>query len=157
MIIRFKNWLLQESRVDLTLYHGTHANFDQFDYKLIARNQDYGYYGFGIYLTPNPRLAKYYGSKVYKCHVVLDNPLMWDKGTTALYEKYGIEGSPSDNGSLAKELTEKMKNDGYDSIIVIGTGAMIAEVCAFDAKQITILDKQSDVNKEYEDFLKKRS
>lgn len=154
--MNFKNWLLNESSLNLTMYHGTHANFDKFDQKHIARNQDYGYYGYGIYLTPNPRLAKYYGSNVYKCHVILNNPLIWNKSMQDLYDRYNITSDPSSNGTAAKELTQGMKNDGYDSIIIKPQNStVIGEVCVFNPNQITIIDKQTNVDKEYSDFMSK--
>jgi hypothetical protein len=138
----FKSWLtLNESRLELTLYHGSYADFDQFDQKHSGRNQDYGYYGFGTYLTPLPNLARYYGKILYKCQVTLDNPLFWDKGKNALYKKYNIETEPSANKTIAKELTQKIQDDGHDGVVVIAF-TNIQEVCVFDPNKITILEKE---------------
>lgn len=155
--MNFKNWLITESSLNFTMYHGTYSNFDQFDQKHTATNKDYGYYGYGIYLTPNPRYAKTYGPNVYKCHVVLNNPLLWEDGRKNLYRKYNITSNPVTDGSAAKELTQSMKNDGYDSIICKGASfTVISEICVFDSNQITIIDKQSDIDKEYSDFMSNR-
>ena len=89
---------------------------------------------------------------MYKCHVVLNNPLLWEDGRQNLYLKYNIT-----DGSAAKELTQSMKNDGYDSIIIKGAMfTVIDEICVFDLNQITIIDKQSDIDKEYSDFMSNR-
>jgi len=151
--IRFREWLLSEGAVELILYHGTHLDFDEFDLKWSGRNQDYGYYGHGIYLTPNPRLAKYYGSKVYRCRVRLLNPLVWRDGKDALYERYGIEGSVSGDRLVAQALTDGIKSDGYDGVIVIGTGGGVGEVCVFDPGQVEVVSREIDLGAEYSAFM----
>jgi ADP-Ribosyltransferase in polyvalent proteins len=158
--MKFKQWLIIESIMELTLYHGTNADFDEFQENPKRMNTDYGYYGYGIYLSSNPRYAKYYGHKIYKCHVTLNNPLIWEKGKEELAEKYEIKGYPKNEISAAKELTQKIKDDGYDSVIVLGEGTgmiygRMVEVLVFNPSQIKIINKEPNQDIEYSDFINK--
>ena len=111
-------------------------------------------------MSSNPRYAKYYGHKIYKCHVTLNNPLIWEKGKEELAEKYEIKGYPKNEISAAKELTQKIKDDGYDSVIVLGEGTgmiygRMVEVLVFNPSQIKIINKEPNQDIEYSDFINK--
>ena len=45
---------------DLPLYHGTTSDFAGFDLRHVGKANDEGFYGRGVYSTPNPRLASDY-------------------------------------------------------------------------------------------------
>ena len=55
----------------VTLYHGSYADFDKFDYEagLKKKNGGVNYYGEGFYFTPDPQQARLYGDNVYKVQV----------------------------------------------------------------------------------------
>lgn len=55
----------------VTLYHGSNADFDKFDYEEGLKRSDGGVnqYGEGFYFTPNPQQARLYGDNVYKVQV----------------------------------------------------------------------------------------
>lgn len=55
----------------VTLYHGSYADFDKFDYKEGLKRSDGGVnqYGEGFYFTPDPQQARLYGDNVYKVQV----------------------------------------------------------------------------------------
>lgn len=55
----------------VTLYHGSNADFDKFDYEEGLKRSDGGVnqYGDGFYFTPDPQQARLYGDNVYKVQV----------------------------------------------------------------------------------------
>ena len=55
----------------VTLYHGSYADFDKFDYEAGLKKKDGGvnYYGEGFYFTPDPQRARLYGDNIYKVQV----------------------------------------------------------------------------------------
>lgn len=55
----------------VTLYHGSNADFDKFDYEEGLKRSDGGVnqYGEGFYFTPDPQQARLYGDNVYKVQV----------------------------------------------------------------------------------------
>lgn len=64
---------INEVMNEITAYHGTDANFDDFDLAYISTgsgNQDYGY---GIYLSILPDGAQYYGKNKYTVEIPSDN------------------------------------------------------------------------------------
>lgn len=143
MNLNFGTWLA-ESRTRLTLYHGTHADFDRFS--LDARTTtDYGHYGYGIYLTPLAGLARQYGPRVYKCEVTLDNPYVSTGTREEFYDRFGVDYGLARDRSAAKELTRRITEAGYDGVIVHGWApnppGPISEVCVFDPDKIKIVDK----------------
>ena len=63
----------------LTAYHGSNADFNDFDLAYVntgAKRQDYGY---GIYLTFNPEGTKYYGDKRYTVQIPSKKSLYLDE------------------------------------------------------------------------------
>jgi len=144
--MNFKNWLFQEINAKkLILYHGSYDQIEQFKIPHSPRN-DWGYYGLGFYLTPNPRLAKYYGPNIHKCEVTLQNPLIWSKGRYKLYEKYP-NNYEIGSKKWASEITKSVKDDGYDGVIVIASGSgmglnRIQEVCVYQPESILVIDKK---------------
>ena len=64
---------INEVMDEITAYHGTDANFDNFDLAYMgtgAGKQDYGY---GIYLSFAPNGTQYYGKNSYTVEIPSDN------------------------------------------------------------------------------------
>jgi hypothetical protein len=143
--------LILENTNGMILYHGSYDKVSKFEIKEYTPRTDWGYYGLGVYLTPNPALARYYGPNVHECKVNLNNPLLWSKSKGLLYEKYPSE-YPKGSREWAAELTKSMISDGHDGVIVIGPGSgtglnRASEICVFDPDDIEVLSPTWDFNK----------
>lgn len=122
------------SRMDL--YHGTEEDFDSFSLRYFNRGSgDGGWLGYGIYLTNDFDYAESYGD-VLVCSVNVRNPLvltdhLYSSRPYKLANKFGARG--------ARELTFKLKSEGYDSVILTYKDPdRFFEVCVFDPKKVTI-------------------
>lgn len=47
------------------VYHGSFADFDEFDHKAVGRIRDDNLYGEGFYFADTPEMARAYGDRVY--------------------------------------------------------------------------------------------
>ena len=84
---------------------------------------------YGIYLSPSHRYARMYGKYLYRILANIKNPI---------YVEGKYEISPRD---LTKEDAEKLKQEGYDSIVVTNSDiASATEVVVFDPKQLHIME-----------------
>jgi len=105
--------------IETPMYHGTTTDFDEFDLGKTGKN-DSGWYGRGIYLTPDPDTASAYtqyqdwaqrtgvdGANVMPVTASIKNPYYWPDGRKA---------------ALNKEESEQIRNElvsqGYDGVIV---------------------------------------
>jgi GNAT superfamily N-acetyltransferase len=134
------------------LYHGTNADFTTF--QISPR----GSLGSGVYLTDNRESASLWGDTLYRCKVELKNPYFADANfeigeefdfdseavPTLLHflgEGTTIEAiASSSDGMFGSELTQAIKNQGYDGIVATYEGGTI-NVIAFDPAQVTIVKK----------------
>ena len=158
----FKNWFGESKVVDadgkpLTVYHGTDADFTSF------KQAKEGYFGKGIYLTPNPDTASGYaassaggdtrgeGGNVMPLYASIKNPMsVVDDGFTILgpievLKKLGysedkalalFEKAMESKGNLTGELQTKLKLQGYDGIITNNPDGTIREIIAFYPGQV---------------------
>lgn len=120
-------------------YHGTTASFDKFD--LSVPSKDAGYYGKGVYVTPNPEVASDYstvhgiyaeGSNVRPVRINLQNPLEVIIPTStgrADMSKWGDYHKP-------EEITENLKAAGYDGVVAKNESGEIHEINIFDPNNI---------------------
>lgn len=84
---------------------------------------------YGIYLSPNRKYAKLYGRYLYETLVNIQNPI---------YVEGKYEVSPKD---LTEQDIQKLKDDGYDSIVVTNDGIENAsEVVVFDPARVHVLE-----------------
>lgn len=73
------NIIKEEINNYLIAYHGSNADFNNFDLAYVntgAKRQDYGY---GVYLTFNPEGTKYYGDKRYTVQIPSKKSLYLDE------------------------------------------------------------------------------
>lgn len=157
---QFKSWFAGSKVVDergnpLVVYHGTDKDFKSFDFTY-AGTRDTGYYGAGMYFTPDPSYAGDYpivhsiktkdhdlapgnrpteGKRVIPVYLRLLNPFIINQGPSQLYKLV-----KTDKG---KEITTKLKQLGYDGVIKnFGDAAgptkvgKMAEIIAFYPNQI---------------------
>ena len=129
----------------MIVYHGSFRVFNNFSSRFPESN-DFGYYGFGFYFTPSEKKARAYGINLYKCKLNLGKPLVWNGSPESLWEKFDLienNDSPKKSKQFSKFLTEKLQQEGYNSIIVKSMdNSKILEVCVFDNKDIEIISKQ---------------
>ena len=135
----FKEWfgdskIVDEAGQPLVVYHGTAADFDEFDPAQSVAGRLTNEYG--IYTTPREQYAKQYATwaaegdspgKTLPLYLSIRNPLI-------------VEGkdviSPRD---LTKVDIDKLKARGYDGIVVVSAGKPISqasEIVAFEPTQI---------------------
>lgn len=157
----FKKWFGESKAVDtegkpLALYHGSGETFSQF------KQSKEGSMGKGIYLSSDPEFASKYSEQsqfgekqkgspqVYKTYVNLKNPIVVENGYInepgrQILEKLGyskdkaqsiVEKAFEEKGNLTGELQTKLKNAGYDGIMLKGVEGDVQEVVVFDNKQI---------------------
>lgn len=125
----------------LIVYHGTNHNFEDFQkYAINSNTNTNGSFGPGFYFTEIPSDAEYYGKKIFKVYLNLENPLIVN--STKEYreivkkeiEKRSINRFESDK-LLSKSSTDILKDAGYDGVIFKFNGKM-KEIVAFEPNQI---------------------
>src|ERR1035437_2558913 len=67
--------LLNEVYISKVLYHGTNADFDDFDSDLITSNTEGAWNGAGFYFTDSKQEASWYGNNIIQAQITLHNPL----------------------------------------------------------------------------------
>lgn len=141
----FWNWFGNSKIVDdegnpLVVYHGTRHDVGGFDLAHAGKT-DTGWYGLGIYLTAAPDSASAYaggeewepkpGGNVIPCYVSIQNPYHWNGGRSlAMGSKKAVA-----------KMTEKLKAQGYDGVVVEnpfadGVHGRFFEVVAFSPSQV---------------------
>lgn len=149
----FKDWFGDSKVVDadgkpLVVYHGTNANVRSFSAK---QTHEVGDYGAGFYFTPDQALASGYakkrgdGANVIPAYITLKNPyeILIDINKPEAAQKF----KPLSSKDQALGFSEKLKNQGYDGVVVRhveiepGTTEIIddygfEEVIAFNSEQI---------------------
>jgi hypothetical protein len=147
----------------LSLYHGTKRDFNVFEGKA-KTSTDGGYYGKGYYFTTDSEGAGRYagrgdGSRILEVYVDIKNPAIIndtyrDNTADALSMSGGkldyvdakvakvfndvYDGDPTSHLDPEKsiEITKRLKEAGYDGVIVNQSDLPFAEVVAFDSSQI---------------------
>lgn len=101
-----------------TVYHGTNAKFDKFDYDHFGQS-DKGDFGQGIYTTKNPNTAKKYGKDVKEVEIKYKNPLVLknDDDVSKFNEKYGDEWGDAKNLYNSKQIAVSIMKMGYDAVV----------------------------------------
>lgn len=108
-------YINESNSLNLTLYHGTKNKFDNFDLKFFnSGSADGGWLGYGIYLTNDYEYAESYGD-VLECKVYIENPYIL---TDSLYSTRPVKLKDELNANTAKDITIKLKNNGYDSVLL---------------------------------------
>lgn len=105
--------------VDMPMYHGTTDNFESFDIDRAGKN-DSGWYGKGVYLTPDPDTASAYsqytefadrtgapGANVVPAYIRLKNPYYWPENRKAALT--------TEESQL---IRDELMAQGYDGVIV---------------------------------------
>lgn len=132
-------------------YHGSGADFDEFDLKHLHTGADSGsrsWYGHGVYLSGEEWKGSAYAygagssGKLYSVNVKVKKPLVVeDTGASDLGDALaavGMDRSLSDD-----KLTAALKAKGYDSIAVMSKSKKtINELVVFDAKKVKITNKR---------------
>lgn len=161
----FRNWFGDSKVVDengqpLVVYHGTNADFTEFDASRLG-SRDAGFYGAGFYFTPDQVDAEAYAdtavedsgegeSTVFETYVSLQNPFIWDMSydgegadaTRAALAEMGIkrESTRGDSNALGnpderRKFNKAIQDLGHDGVIVRDEDG-IREIVAFDPTQI---------------------
>jgi hypothetical protein len=110
----FVNWFGNSQAVDqrglpLICYHGTRHDFDEFDPSRTSQSTDYGWFGTGIYLTPQPQQASLYAQMekgndpraighVMPLFVRAEDPFI------------------TDHHSFSQSYANQIRADGYDAV-----------------------------------------
>lgn len=132
----------------ITAYHKTNADFEEFDPSKVGEN-DYGYAGQGVYLTPKPLGGLTYGKNTLKTEVNLKNPYVrtsenWKSDPlnpyTWIAKKSESDGIPLKDAS--KMWTDMMKEKGYDGFI--DKTSPNGEIVVFDTKQVKIISNNKE-------------
>lgn len=125
-------------------YHGTGKDFDAFDVGKTGSSTDSGWYGSGVYLTPDPDIAAAYakneylgygGGRIIPTHVRLKNPYTW------------TENDPiPKNKKESDAVREGLMMQGYDGVIVPDflDPSKIEEIVVFDPANIRSVNAAFD-------------
>ncbi len=128
------NKVIDDKGQPLTVYHGTKANFTDFDEGRIGQN-DPGVYGKGIYFSASKFEAAKYGGQDYDnvkpFNVSIKNPYILD------FNKGTAEGR--------KVLSGRDIPEGYDGVIVYENGVM-SEIVVKSKDQIKNIGEQTNAN-----------
>lgn len=122
-------------------YHGSPRNFYKFDLDYI--NLGDLFYGYGIYFTDDLESSKRYGKVIKKCELKINNSLIinLDDDTESLkkFMKMRERGGLFDYHISPIELTNKLKQLGYDSVVV-EKNTKTHEIVVFDIDNIEIIE-----------------
>ena len=143
------------------LYHGTNEVFDKFDYSVSRFKGENGdnLWGFGVYTSPNIKMAKQYGNNIMELVFTPKNPLelakyksikaladYLDMSEDALIMRNGI---PTAIGQQASQLSSHAEKLGHDAII---SGQ---EVVILNPSQIKTTEQLTDIWKQARGLLRK--
>ena len=118
-----------------TLYHGTNAKFEKFDYDHFGQT-DPGDYGQGIYLTKDKNTASKYGKDIKEVEVKYKNPLIinneqdYQKHAEFFGDKYGEAKSLYNS----KQRAVAIMKQGYDAVI----DNIYGQIIVYDLKNTNI-------------------
>lgn len=120
----FRDWFGESQVVDgegkpLVVYHGTGADFEAFDVTKAGSATDSGYFGQGLYFTPDANIANQYainytgaGENIMPVYLQVKNP--YDFRRDPLGVTY-LNGKTTEG---AKAIRETLMAAGYDGVIV---------------------------------------
>jgi diguanylate cyclase (GGDEF)-like protein len=116
-IRNFYEWFGDSKVVDeqgrpQVLYHGTTADFSKFDLSK-AGQKDHGFFGSGIYLTPDSKVAGAYsdydqdvsGQSTMPVYAKIENPYQWKQGQR-----------PAKNKDESDAVVRNLKTRGHDGV-----------------------------------------
>ncbi len=151
----FKAWFGKSKVVDdegrpLRVFHGTGANVKVFDVKHLGTATDFGFAGAGHYFMDDPEWGSAYAEtslskggspNVVPAYLSLQNPkIIYDfkelpesKREQDNWMKSRPEGHQK---KVAFEIRDRLVSEGYDGVIVKGTGGNPSEFVAFHPTQI---------------------
>jgi hypothetical protein len=154
-----------QSVIKQDLYHGTYADFDEFDFEKIGTNtNNVGIFGNGMYFTNDSDLAENYirkdgnlakdgkGSvKVVKLNI--KKPFDWSKTSEEEALKLGFPKERISKGELlpitdTKQIlffTKKLKDNGYDGAVYTYKNK-VKEIVAFYPEQIKIIETRTGLS-----------
>lgn len=119
----------------MSLYHGTNAKFEKFDYDHFGQT-DPGDYGQGIYLTNDKNIASKYGKDIKQVEVKFKNPLVinsesdYQKHAEFFGDKYGEAKSLYNS----KQRSVAIMKQGYDAVI----DNLYGQIIVYDLKNTNI-------------------
>jgi len=130
--------------MNIKAYHGSwHERIDEdggFNMDNVGRRNDYGYFGYGIYFTPNMSLASYYGPVIYSVEINPSNPYVTYTNSAS---EFSDEVGGKSNDMRPRQLTEILKTKGHDCVLKLSNfNNSISEICVFDPGIIQILSKE---------------
>lgn len=118
-----------------TLYHGTNAKFEKFDYDHFGQT-DPGDYGQGIYLTKDKNTASKYGKDVKEVEVKYKNPLVINNEQD--YQKhaefFGDEYGEAKSLYNSKQRAVAIMRQGYDAVV----DNIYGQIIVYDLKNTNI-------------------
>lgn len=134
--------------MDMIAYHGTHADFDQFELSQAGRVTDAGALGTGFYFSTDERVIDT-NQRGLKANVSLTNPLtltlptFWTDKTQRMAEALDLPRQALSE-SYATALREEALAKGYDGVILdyTPTGYQHQELVAFHPEQIEIIERR---------------
>jgi hypothetical protein len=125
---------------DTVLYHGTEADFSAFDPSRTGSKTDHGWFGRGVYLTPNPDRASGYAT--------FNKAAMADETKGSVLPTYIKAENPFEttHHTFTQEYVDKLKSEGFDAIYRFENegDAIPAEVVIFDPSNIRSVNAAFD-------------
>lgn len=126
------------------LFHGSSDVIDKVDPDKL-QSRDAGFLGEGFYLTESDAMAKNYGSNVQEFYPTAKKTL-----TMNIAQAMPIKNKISKNPEMAKEFTDWLTSNGYDSAAYTDNNGSIIEMVTPDAiKGGDMMYKFTNVNPEY--------
>lgn len=127
-----------------TLYHGTSYEFEKYEDEHAGKTTDSGFYGVGMSMSPYKKVAEAYAkhssSKNSKPPIVLTKDVHLKKPL------YTIQGAWTFSDAIhaaigkklhnSQEITDALKQAGYDGIVVYLEDGELNEVTVFSDKQV---------------------
>ncbi len=175
----FKSWFLNSKIVDkngkpLIVYHGTHRDFTQFQVGAEMAS-DGGFYGRGVYFSPNPEMAGDYAMKRTPKTQPANVEFLSDidakaaeqfgdvggdvKGANVMPVYVSLQnpfqawdmGAMKQFGNTPDEITKNLIQKGYDGVVVWRTKPgmgepVLNEIVAFDPRQIKSVFNSGEFN-----------
>ena len=118
--------VVDENGEPLVVYHGTQAEFYEFDIERLSENTDNeGFYGSGFYFSSKEG-ASDYGEKLISSYLNIKNPLRNTQEDLNQFkedmghpidEDISIPEDITDEGFEGAEFTEELKRRGYDGVL----------------------------------------
>lgn len=125
---------------DTVLYHGTEADFRAFDPNKTGSKTDHGWFGSGVYLTPNPDRASGYAT--------FNKGKMADESKGAVLPVYARAENPFEttHHTFTQDYVDKLRAEGFDAIYRFANegDAIPAEIVVFDPSNIRSVNAAFD-------------